>query len=305
MLISVCICTRNRAQSLARTLHAIERCVPPTGEWELLIVDNGSTDGTLACLATFEGRLPIRIEHEPAPGASRARNKAVLSARGTYMIWTDDDTVPEPGWITAYLDAFTAHPDAVLFGGRIIPALEEPAAPWFREALAVLALPVAHRDFGSHSIPLDVARDHVPFGANFAIRTDIQRQFPYDVSLGPGAPYFGEETTVFEAILHAGHAGAWVPGSVVSHMIPATRQTERYVAWWYGTLGKTQARLHTVPPGKRMLGAPLWMWRKWAETALAYRWARYTAPAPVWVAKLIRASLAKGAWEYCLAERPR
>lgn len=303
--ISVCICTRNRAASLAVTLAALERCARPNGAWELLIVDNGSTDDTASVVRSFADRLPVRLLHEPLPGASNARNIAVREARGTYLVWTDDDTVPAPDWLVAYERAFAAFPDAVLFGGRILPVLQPPVTGWFEAACPLLDLPLARRDFSDLPVALDAQAGRIPYGANFAIRAAVQRLYRFDPALGPGAPYFGEETTLFETMLRAGHTGVWVPDSRVSHMIPPARQTERYIAWWFCMLGKSLTRKGAALEGRRLFGAPRWLWRKRVETELAYRWARATQPPSVWVARLIAASLSRGALEYCrAASRP-
>ena len=65
--------------------------------WELLIVDNGSTDHTSNIVTSFEDRLPVKRLWQPEPGLSNARNFGIRHAAGKYIIWTDDDVLLDTG----------------------------------------------------------------------------------------------------------------------------------------------------------------------------------------------------------------
>lgn len=95
--VSVIVATRNRCAPLAETLEAMTRLVvPPALTWELIVVDNGSTDGTSALLDRYRARLPLRSVVEPVPGLSVARNAGLHVARGEVIAFTDDDCVVDP-----------------------------------------------------------------------------------------------------------------------------------------------------------------------------------------------------------------
>ena len=92
MHITIAICTWNRCKLLGQTLEQMTRLeIPPHVQWELLIVNNNSTDATSAMVASFSRRLPIRERFEPRPGLSHARNRALTESQGDYILWTDDD----------------------------------------------------------------------------------------------------------------------------------------------------------------------------------------------------------------------
>ena len=75
-LLSVVICTRNRASALCRALGSLAVCaVPAQLSWQVLVVDNGSSDNTAAVADGFRDRLPMRLVHEPVAGLSQARNR--------------------------------------------------------------------------------------------------------------------------------------------------------------------------------------------------------------------------------------
>jgi glycosyltransferase involved in cell wall biosynthesis len=308
MDLSVVICTRDRASSLNQVLSSATLMeVPPETGWELLVVDNGSTDHTAEIIASFAERLPIRRLWQPEPGLSNARNFGIKHAAGKYIIWTDDDVLLERGWLAAYFEAFAQWPDAAIFGGKVIPLLKEPTPVWFRSAIPDLGLLLAERDFGSKPVPLSVESDRLPFGANFAIREDVQRRHPFDPALGvaPGRRRGGEETAVIVAILRSGKPGMWVPDAAVTHVIPTNRQTTAYIAKYYGGLGEAEAfsqlaASQSVP----LLGAPLSAWIKVPLTFTRYRLARL-ARFRSWVRYLSSYAYHRGVLDYWLTPADR
>ena len=119
-----------------------------------MIVNNGCTDHTDVVIESFADRLPIRRELEPQRGHASVRNRAVDAAKGDYIVWTDDDVVVDSGWLAAYVEAFRRWPEAVVFGGPVIPRYESPTPKWFTESQAVIAPMVALRGWaGPASFP--------------------------------------------------------------------------------------------------------------------------------------------------------
>src|ERR1017187_1820515 len=99
-IISICICTFNRSQSLRRTLDSLtSQNDIKAGTVEVLIVDNNCTDDTQEMVEAFRERLPIRRVTESRQGLAHARNKAVLEFRGDVLLFTDDDIRLGPGWL--------------------------------------------------------------------------------------------------------------------------------------------------------------------------------------------------------------
>jgi glucosyl-dolichyl phosphate glucuronosyltransferase len=266
--VTVAICTYNRAALLSRTLTHLVHLVPPSNcTWELVVVNNGSTDSTADVLERFRDVLPLRSVYDPKDGIANARNAAVAAASGDYIVWTDDDVFVHPRWLAEYVDAFRAHPDAAIFGGSIAPLFEPPVPSWLPAIL-----PHVTTVYGVRSVDVSepIAPASLPWGANFAIRTEVQRDQRFDPRFGHrhGRVMLGEETRALRAILAAGHTGWWVPSAKVEHFIPQHRQRWSHLAsYWYAQGLSYATGLHAgeQPPqdaGPRFLGRPVHLWQR-------------------------------------------
>lgn len=252
--LTVCICTRDRAASLEVTLESLVKAenlasMKHGADCEILIVDNGSTDDTPTIISRFENRFK-RIRHilQPVPGLSNARNAAIDSATGQYLIWTDDDVLVDENWIAAYLERFRMHPDVGIFGGRATPRYEEPHSDWMLSSEAELVGLLALRDNPEWK---EISCEHLPFGLNFAVRRDIQLRHRFDPNLGvaPGRRLGGEETSMLAAALAEGARGLWVWDAKVYHRIPTQRQSKEYVFEFYCAAGFQNPKLNMPRDG--------------------------------------------------------
>jgi glycosyltransferase involved in cell wall biosynthesis len=84
--------------------------IPRGAEWEILVVNNNCNDNTDEVIASFANRLPVQRVFEATPGHSHARNRAVTEAAGDLIVWTDDDVLVDPNWLTGYAEALPPTP---------------------------------------------------------------------------------------------------------------------------------------------------------------------------------------------------
>jgi GT2 family glycosyltransferase len=133
--LSVVIPTKNRAEALARTLDALEAQRAGDAELEAIVVDNGSSDGTVEQVRRRAGRtLPIRLLEQPDGGPAAARNAGAAAATGEILLFLGDDTEPaDTGVLRAHFDLHAARPEAA-YGvlGRITWTPRKPATPFMR-----------------------------------------------------------------------------------------------------------------------------------------------------------------------------
>jgi hypothetical protein len=207
-LISVVLCTRNRAKTLSACLAALA-CLVLDVPFELVIVDNGSTDNTAAILAAFalaQAGLVMLI-NEPRMGVSRAKNAGIQAARGNIIVFTDDDCYPTPDYLIAVMRCFQDDRIAYL-GGRIL--LHDPAD------LPITIQPLDHPVFLPANSYLQPGVIH---GANFAFRRQVfERVGAFDVHLGPGTRVKGaEDIDLLQRACTAGFCGLYSPEPTVYH----------------------------------------------------------------------------------------
>src|SRR5262249_532635 len=157
------------------------------------VVNNNSSDETDAVVARYSRALPIRCAFESRPGKSYAANLAVLQANGDLILWPDDDVIVNENWLLEYVQAAADGPGAAYFGGTVDRWLESEPPKWIQMNIGLLTEPYAIAQHGLGAFRID---DQAIVGANMAIRTDVSRSYPFDVSLGPKGTQAlrGEET---------------------------------------------------------------------------------------------------------------
>ena len=294
MQVSIAICTFNRARLLDRTLTALSRLHIPDGlGWEVIVVDNNSTDDTETVIERHAARLPVRRLLERRPGKSHAANMAVCEAAGELILWTDDDVVVDENWLREYVRAACDWPEAAYFGGTVDPWFESPAPAWIEANVGILNEPFALAQHGSQVFPLV---DQAVVGANMAIKTDVARRFPFNVNLGPIGvrAQRGEETELVGRLRAAGLVGVWVGPARVQHLITPDRLTRAYLWHWYGGLGSHMAQRAAIPPDvPRLLGAPRWAVKTYGQLLLKY-WLLCPFKGPMWIRALRQAAVMRG-----------
>jgi glycosyltransferase involved in cell wall biosynthesis len=224
--ISVAIPTYNRADFLRQTLAGIVAQQFPRGQFEVLVIDNNSTDHTRAVVAEFAGATPApRHVLETQQGLDHARNRAITEARGEVILFGDDDILVQPDWIAQMVAPLLADAGAGRIGavgGEVIPVFPDGLPDWVREWHAPLAF---RPDLG----PLE--ERHSPMGANVAFPKRVFAQLgPFHTALDRAAGnYFsGGDSEMIRRVRAAGLEVWFSPAAAVRHQIPASRTTFRY-----------------------------------------------------------------------------
>lgn len=221
--ISVIVATRNRRRSLSEFFDAL-RQLPRDPSWELVIADNGSTDGTAELLAAVVRSLPLTAVAEPRPGKSHALNRALHHARGDLLLFTDDDVIPDRAWLSAMHRAAREYPDANVFGGRIV--IDRQLLPeWVRAAQSVSTMLTSEQDLGGE--PQWYPENLYPVGPNLAVRRRLLQgaKHLWPVDLGPGTkiPLGDERRFLMQFSPPHARDRLYVPESVVRHTIAGRR----------------------------------------------------------------------------------
>ena len=209
MRVSLIVCTRNRAARLPAFLACIASLEAPAGGWELILVDNASTDSTPVLVNQFArgAPFPVQCVHAAVPGLARARNMGLAHARGDILAFTDDDCYPQRDYLRTLIDVFDEGRHGFV-GGRVV--LHDPADA--RVCVNDLATPVevAPRSF----VPAGLIH-----GANMAVRRDVLCAIgEFDPLLGAGTRCVaGEDIDYIARAVWAGYGGRYDPRPLVAH----------------------------------------------------------------------------------------
>ncbi len=218
MLLSVIICTRNRADEVTACLHGLAAQSRDFGDVEVIVVDNGSTDDTRAVVEELGRRLGYEFGYvyEAEPGLCGARNRGRASARGEILAYLDDDVLLGEGWVERVREHFLAGRSDCL-GGKVTAELEaelpfamDDSMRWFFQATN-LGEKARRLEFPEH-----------PIGCNMAFRAVVfDAVGGFDVNL----KLYGDETDFFRRASEAGFLIWYDPAASLSQKIPAERLT--------------------------------------------------------------------------------
>jgi L-malate glycosyltransferase len=256
-MLTVLLATRNRAGLLQQTLESFCFLQEPSGGWQMVVADNGSTDQTPAVLASFANRLPLRTLSEPKGGKNSALNAALSLAVGDLTVLTDDDTFPRTDWLVELRKAADAQPGYSIFGGVVRPRWGSPPPHWIewvkQDAVYTLTDPL-------------LKDGHMPaynaFGPNMAIRSAVfQSGIRFDTSIGPrGSSYpMGSETELTLRLSRQGYKAWHVSTAVVDHFIRADQIQKSWVLDRAVRYGRGKFRLRELEGS----GAPWSVWPQW------------------------------------------
>jgi glucosyl-dolichyl phosphate glucuronosyltransferase len=227
---SVAICTRNRADLFRETVLAVFGQAYPKDRYEVLVIDNGSTDDTPAVAAALAAQAPVRFRffEEPRLGISRARNKAAAEADFDYVAFADDDTVPAPSWLAALSATIEEH-GALVVGGRVEDIYEDDfeIPRWFNCKYLKGFFRVDYRG----KFP-DVFRVRYPIyigAGNSAYARRLFEQIQFPSSFGPAGKrrIKGSETFVNLALEMADVPIYFTDHAVVLHHVTPDQVTRR------------------------------------------------------------------------------
>lgn len=234
-MLSVIIPTRNRSNHLATMLSTLELQVLSKSRFEILVIDNGSTDETRAVFEAYRSNLEnMRYFFDATPGLHVGRHIGLQEANGDILVYADDDIEATPGWLAAIAECF-ADPDVALVGGNNLPKFATPPPDWLLRlwrrpfldghaipALSVLELPAGRREISPFYI----------WGCNFSIRKQVLLDaggfhpdgMPQDLIRLRG----DGETHVSRHVLKSGLKCIFHPGASVYHKVTPERMTFAY-----------------------------------------------------------------------------
>jgi glycosyltransferase involved in cell wall biosynthesis len=244
---SVVICTYNRADYLGKTLESIAGQNYPKDKFEIVVVDNNSSDHTETVSSGFKKLhrdLNVRYFMESQQGISYGRNRGVSEATGEFIAFIDDDETIDPDYLTDLDRFFTDYPDASLCGGPVVPVLETARPDWLSPY--TMRLITGAYDKGKE-IKTVKPKDY-PGTGHATFRRSLFLQYGgFNTELGrKGNSLMGaEDKDFFLRLIRNGVKCYYFPPAIIYHHIPASKLTDDFFQRITYAIGKSE-RIRTL-----------------------------------------------------------
>ncbi len=234
--VTVAVSTRNRQETLGDCLASLLAQDFPKAAFEVIVVDDESTDGTASVAQRFAGDGPpvVRYIRQPYGGLSIARNRAISEGAGDLICFMDDDAEATPGWLRAMVDAADRHPEVECFGGRLLLRLEG-RAPRTCEAESLGAT----LDLGDAEQTITRVK-----GSNMAMRRSAFERIGL---FNPALVWRGDEDNWLHRLHDEGGRAVYVPEGLVWHRrLPSDLRLWRLLRTRFGWgIGQVQFKRET------------------------------------------------------------
>lgn len=235
--ISAVICTHNRASYLTKALDSLDRQTLPKSRYEVLLVDNCSSDGTNELATRRMAETPnLRYLYEAELGLSAARNRGLKEARSTFIAFLDDDAIADPDWLEWTIRVCEEHLDDLGFlGGKVRPIWEAERPDWLSDELLPF---LSMTDLGDE--PIEVNGSSGLVGANMTFKTQVLRNvggFPTGLGRRGKKLLSNEEIQLKRRLEKLGLKSLYHPKVCVSHHAIASRLTKEWYrrrVYWQG-----------------------------------------------------------------------
>jgi glycosyltransferase involved in cell wall biosynthesis len=244
ILISAIIPTYNNATRLRNALQSLFDQTLSPDKYEIIVVDNGSTDRTRAVVeeCKLNAQVCLVYEYEPQVGLSRARNTGTRLARGRWVAYMDDDAVASPDWLQTIVETFNTYPEAAAVGGKVLGDWQARRPAWFDQDFDITVSVV---DWGPELKWLRFPEWMC--GTNYAVQRDVLwKMNGHDPELGRrGRLRLGEEEVDLQIRMEkVGLKVIYNPRVCVRHYIPHSRMTRRYFLQQQYWGGRTRYLMH-------------------------------------------------------------
>lgn len=231
MFLTATIQTYNRVVGLAEAVRSLAALHSPRGvDYEILVVDNNSSDDTATVIQGLSAQLGSRFRSvsEPRQGLSYARNRAIAEARGEIICFIDDDALADKDWLAAHAEAYRADERVVAAGGAVRLRWPEGYSKptWLSNELEGY---LSGLDMGPHGLVMEYPR--YPRGCNMSVRRSVaQNVGGFSVRLGRKGPSLvsNEEKHFFYKVHQHGGRVVYLPEAIAYHVIPETRLSKSF-----------------------------------------------------------------------------
>ena len=297
MILSIIICSYNRASYISDALTSLYRQTAVLNEFEVIIVDNNSTDNTKEVYAAWRQTNTngqFTFISETKQGASFARNTGAAIAKGQWVCFMDDDAVATPNYVENILKHIQNKPDAVGFGGRIIPKYIPSEPKWMSYYVSSL---VGNFDYAP--IPCAFENGKYPLESNMIVKKSVYDKIGgFNVNL-PGVVgtlrIGGEGKELFYKILALGHIIYYDPAICVHHVVEVKKLTSEYMYRVASGIGRGEkTRTSAISKAAYLIKVLEYFLKLGAAVILGFKYALQFTPSKIWPIVKFRIDALKG-----------
>ncbi|MDY3979400.1 MAG: glycosyltransferase [Tidjanibacter sp.] len=295
--ITLLIATYNRGERIRQTLDSILDQTLAKEYWEVVVVNNNSSDDTPNVVGEFIASHPeidIRLVDEPRQGLSFARNRGIDASTGDYIAIADDDEILDKDFLATYFDFLDTHPFVVAAGGEMIPYYVDGKPHWISR---YTERPIAGTlNLGKRQRVFPKGRSFI--GGNMALRRsaiDFYGRFNTELGRRGTKLLGGEEKDLFMRYYAAGEDIYYLPQAKILHIISKEKLSRKYFTSLCYRIGQSE-RLRTLAISKEAYRARLWSEAfKWCATLVLALFHTITlAPDRAYYLILMRAQISRG-----------
>lgn len=297
MILSIVICSYNRASYISGALDSLYHQSAGLDNFEAIIVDNNSTDNTAEVFKQWRsshanGSFTYLIESKQ--GASFARNTGAEGAKGQWLCFMDDDAIANSNYVENIIKHIKTKPEAIGFGGRIIPKYIPSAPEWMSYYVSSL---VGNFDYAPTACAFENGK--YPLESNMIVKKDIYDSIGGFNTQLPGVVgtlrIGGEGKELFYKLLALGHTIYYDPAICVEHVVEVKKLTPEYMYRVASGIGRGEkTRTLSISKGSYFKKIIEYLFKLGAAFVIGFKYLLQCKPAKTWPVIQFRIDALKG-----------
>ena len=297
MILSIVICSYNRANYISGALDSLYHQSAGLDNFEAIIVDNNSTDNTADVFKQWRSSHAngsFTYLTESKQGASFARNTGAKGAKGQWLCFMDDDAIANSNYVENIIMHIKTKPEAIGFGGRIIPKYIPSAPEWMSYYVSSL---VGNFDYAPTACAFENGK--YPLESNMIVKKDIYNSIGGFNTELPGVVGIlrigGEGKELFYKLLALGHTIYYDPTICVEHVVEVKKLTPEYMYRVASGIGRGEkTRTLSISKGSYFKKIIEYLFKLGAAFVIGFKYLLQCKPAKTWPVIQFRIDALKG-----------
>ena len=297
MILSIVICSYNRASYISGALDSLYHQSAGLDNFEAIIVDNNSTDNTAEVFKQWRSSHAngsFTCLTETKQGASFARNTGAKGAKGQWLCFMDDDAIANSNYVENIIKHIKTKPEAIGFGGRIIPKYIPSEPEWMSYYVSSL---VGNFDYAPTACAFENGK--YPLESNMIVKKDIYDSIGGFNTQLPGVVgtlrIGGEGKELFYKLLALGHTIYYDPTICVEHVVEVKKLTPEYMYRVASGIGRGEkTRTLSISKGSYFKKIIEYLFKLGAAFVIGFKYLLQCKPAKTWPVIQFRIDALKG-----------